>query len=450
MLDLLKSLEIHRYNCEIIDIRLEEDYNCSVAFYQKELFNVNEEVKTGAFIRVFSEGKWYYSSTTKLNEIEKELQNLLKTAGISTKKDSLKNIKYSTNIHKTIDDSFIYLKSIKEKKEFLDEIRPHIENDPLIVQPYLIWNDLAKKKWYINNEGVCNYHDLAFSGILANYTIVDNGNIFNTSFHRTYQKGDDYLEYKNRLKDDVSEAKLFVNVETIKPGKYPVVLSPEATGIFAHESFGHKSEADFMIGDKSMEEEWSIGKKVANDIVSIIDDGNDGTNTGFCPVDDEGNKKEKVYLIKNGILSGRLHSQETATILNESPTGNARAINFLYEPIVRMTCTYIEKGDLSFDELIKPIKKGFFIKKLAHGSGMSTFTLAVNRAFEIENGKITGPVKINMATGTVFDTLYNIEALSNEVVIESSIFGGCGKNEQWPLSVSYGGPYVRLSELNLS
>ncbi|WP_276318583.1 hypothetical protein [Marinitoga lauensis] len=40
------------------------------------------------------------------------------------------------------------------------------------------------------------------------------------------------------------------------------MLSPEAAGVFAHESFGHKSEADFMIGDEKMKEEWQIGKKV--------------------------------------------------------------------------------------------------------------------------------------------------------------------------------------------
>ena len=53
-------------------------------------------------------------------------------------------------------------------------------------------------------------------------------------------------------------------------------------------------------------------------------------------------KAKKTYLIKDGILTGRLHSATTAASLNEELTGNARALNFEFEPIVRMTTTYIE------------------------------------------------------------------------------------------------------------
>lgn len=48
----------------------------------------------------------------------------------------------------------------------------------------------------------------------------------------------------------------------VEPGKYPVVLSPEAAGVFAHESFGHKSESDFMLSDEAMRDEWQLGKTV--------------------------------------------------------------------------------------------------------------------------------------------------------------------------------------------
>ena len=47
-------------------------------------------------------------------------------------------------------------------------------------------------------------------------------------------------------------------------------------------------------------------------------------------------------LIKNGVLTNRLHSRETAAKMNEKPTGNARAISYASEPIVRMTNTYME------------------------------------------------------------------------------------------------------------
>ena len=96
--------------------------------------------------------------------------------------------------------------------------------------------------------------------------------------------------------------------------------------MFAHESFGHKSESDFMLGDENMKKEWTLGKKVGADILSIYDSGEE-EGSGYVPFDDEGTRTQKTYLIKNGVLTGRLHSAATAADLEEEVTGNARAIN---------------------------------------------------------------------------------------------------------------------------
>jgi len=273
---------------------------------------------------------------------------------------------------------------------------------------------------------------------------------FNSNFLKSGQYIQDFEDYTTELEKDIEEARLFIEAPTIKAGKYPVILSEETAGVFAHESFGHKSEADFMIGDDQMKKEWEIGKKVANDILSIVDEGSTRMISGYVPVDDEGNPKKKVYLIKNGILSSRLHSYETAKELNEENTGNARAINFFYEPIVRMCNTYIEAGNSTFEELCAGIKDGFYVKKIIHGSGLSTFTLAVNRAWRIKNGKLAEPVKVKLITGSVFQTLNDIDGLSNTVIISSSAIGGCGKMEQWPLPISMGGPKIRVKQMMVS
>jgi TldD protein len=153
-------------------------------------------------------------------------------------------------------------------------------------------------------------------------------------------------------------------------------------------------------------------------------------------------------LIKNGCLSGRLHSAETAAALDEELTGNARAVSFEFEPVVRMTTTYILPGRLSFDELLSGIKEGLYVDSLNHGSGMSTFTLAPCRAYMIRDGKIAEPVKISVVTGSVFQTLNEIEGLTEEFKLLSFALGGCGKMEQYPLPVGFGGPYVRIRSLN--
>ena len=253
----------------------------------------------------------------------------------------------------------------------------------------------------------------------------------------------------DKIKDFAAELENFLlHAKPVQAGVYPVILSPTAAGVFAHESFGHKSEADFMLGDETMKREWQLGKKVGADMLSIYDSGAE-EGSGYVPFDDEGTRAQKTYLIKNGVLTGRLHSAETAADLEEEVTGNARAINCEFEPIVRMTSTVIEAGSTPVEELFSRVKHGYFIKSYKHGSGMSTFTIAPNRAYEIVDGKIGAPAKIAVISGNVFETLDLIDGLSDRAEIISSIFGGCGKNEQFPLNVSFGGPYVSVSKINV-
>ena len=204
-----------------------------------------------------------------------------------------------------------------------------------------------------------------------------------------------------------------------------------------------------MLGDERMKDAWQIGTKVAAANVSIVDEGLTPDITGYHPIDDEGVPSQKTYLIKDGILQGRLHSLTTAAELGEAPTGNARAMNFEFEPIVRMTNTYIEPGNQSFDEMIRGIDQAIYLEGVKHGSGLSTFTIAPLRAYWIRNGKIADPVKVSVVSGTVFETLMQIEGLSDGVTIHSSAFGGCGKNDQFPLEISDGGPAIVVSKMQV-
>jgi TldD protein len=114
-----------------------------------------------------------------------------------------------------------------------------------------------------------------------------------------------------------------------------------------------------------------------------------------------------------------------------------------------MTTTYIEKGNRPLADIVAEIDNGIYVDNIKHGSGMSTFTIAPARAYKIENGKITTPVKISVVTGNVFETLGEVDAVSEEFDLLSFVGGGCGKMEQYPLPVGFGGPYTRVKKLNV-
>ena len=78
---------------------------------------------------------------------------------------------------------------------------------------------------------------------------------------------------------------------------------------------------------------------------------------------------------------------------------------------------------------------------------MSTFTIAPARAYRIRGGKPAEPVLVSVISGNVMQTLHQIDGATAETELHSLFTGGCGKMEQWPLRVAFGGPYLRVRGL---
>ena len=140
---------------------------------------------------------------------------------------------------------------------------------------------------------------------------------------------------------------------------------------------------------------------------------------------------------------GRLHSRETAAKMGEAPTGNARAIGPQFPPIVRMTNTYIEPQQTTFDEIVAEIDDGVYTKSWYGGmTSMEMFTFSAGEAYRIRNGRVEELLRPVVLSGNLFETLENIDAIGND--LEMNQGGGCGKGGQSPLAVSNGSPHIRI------
>jgi len=230
-------------------------------------------------------------------------------------------------------------------------------------------------------------------------------------------------------------------------GPQTVVLRPDFAGVFAHEAFGHLSEADFLYENPKMRDLMQLGREMGPKELSIIDDGSLAGRTGSLTYDDEGTPAGKTMLIQDGILAGHLHSRETAAKMGEKPTGNARAIGRGREPIVRMTNTYIDAGPLTREELFAGVDDGIYCCSMLGGQTMmEMFTFSAAYGYRIRNGQIGELVRDIVLTGNVFETLHRIDGLADDLQIRES-GGGCGKGGQSPLPVTFGGPHVRIRDV---
>lgn len=434
------------------DVRIEDVNYSEITYRNGELTQNLKRNYKGGFIRIFDGSRWYYSSTTDVDNIQDEIDKLELMAKENESimaHPIVKKFEVNKGEFLHFKENDILNVGQEEKLNMLKSFFPLIEEREEVKMWQAVYLDRKIIKEFYSSKGANLKFDYQTCGISLGYVLNVEGKVLRSSCDKTVVDFDELKGLHEKLKETLNRDIEFVkHAKPVKPGKYTVIFAPVATGVFTHESFGHKSEADFMIGDETMMKEWPIGKKVGADNLSIVDTGTT-LGSGFIPFDDEGTKAKKNYLIKNGILTGRLHSTATSASLNEELTGNARAINFEFEPIVRMTTTYIEPGEKTKEELISEVKEGILVVDINHGSGMSTFTIAPRISYMIRDGKIAEPVNISVITGNVMETLHEIDGISKEVEILSFTLGGCGKMEQFPLPVGLGGPYIRVSNVTV-
>lgn len=434
------------------DVRVEERFTTSIRYRNGALEQSSSATTKRAFIRVYDGKLWYYASTYRPEAVQEELDKLYAMATPDpavSESPVVKRLQANRATVIRFADACVKDIPIERKRALVEGMFPAAQRSEYVKMYVGSYADRYSLYEFCSSKGAELKYDMQLCGARLSLSLANGSDNFSDGLFETYDSFDRLDMNENKITAFVDELETFLlHAKGVQAGVYPVILSPMAAGIFAHESFGHKSEADFMLGDAAMKKEWTLGKKVGSELLSIYDSGLEA-GSGYVPFDDEGTAAKKTYLIRNGVLTGRLHSAETAADLGEAVTGNARAVSCEYEPIVRMTSTVIEAGTIPVAELFSRVKHGYYIKSCKHGSGMSTFTIAPARAYEIVDGKIGDPVKIAVISGNVFETLNLIDGLSDKAEILSSIFGGCGKNEQYPLSVAYGGPYVSVSKMNV-
>ncbi|MCW6168460.1 MAG: TldD/PmbA family protein [Thermoplasmatales archaeon] len=266
----------------------------------------------------------------------------------------------------------------------------------------------------------------------------------------------DSLNLAKRIEDDAKGLKESADARQAKEGDYDIIVGPEISGITAHESCGHPTEYDRIIGREGAQagESFLTGKKfpyrVGSDEVSIIDDPTYPLSYGFYRYDDEGTPSRKRYLYKNGMTNEFILNRESAYLLNTESNGGGRSSSWDMEPLARMSTTYIEPGDYSFEELIEGIKHGIYIKSFTE---WNIDDIRFNEkyvgkdAFYIENGKITSRVKRPTIETNTIKFYSSVDAVGKDLEFTA---GTCGKGDpEQGVEVWMGGPHIRLRKVHI-
>ena len=232
-------------------------------------------------------------------------------------------------------------------------------------------------------------------------------------------------------------------------GAYPLVVGPGWGGVLVHECFGHGMEGDTIQRGTSIRA-TQMGQRVAARGVTIVDSGLVPYSRGSFRVDDEGTVAQRTVLVEDGILVGYLWDWLNAKLSGNRPTGNGRRNSYRDFPLCRMTNTYIDAGPDAPETLIAPIRQGLYCKSLGGGSvnpADGNFSFQVTEAYQIEDGRLTWPVRDATLTGNGNDAMLKIDAVANDLRIDGTT-GSCGKDGQWK-PVGVGQPTVRFTEFTV-
>ncbi|MDO8615431.1 MAG: TldD/PmbA family protein [Dehalococcoidia bacterium] len=345
---------------------------------------------------------------------------------------------------------------LARKKELLDGYNDLMLSTAGVTSTNIVYSDAHKRVVFASSEG--SYIEQERIDVVSRLaaTARKNGDMQQSSMSLGALGDFTYIEEMEETARGLGRRAVeLLSASYVKAGTYPVVLDPVLAGVFCHEAFGHLSESDHVYENERMKEIMVLGRRFGQPHLNIADGAAVPGLRGSYRYDDEGVPARKTDLIRDGILVGRLHSRETAGKMGEPLSGNARALDYRFPPIVRMTNTYIEPGTLDFEELIADIKEGVYARNWFGGTtSMEMFTFSAGEAYMIRDGKIAELLRPPKLTGNLFSTLLNIDALGNDMEVPSgdgeprgwNQGGGCGKMGQMPLPVSNGSPHIRIQD----
>jgi TldD protein len=409
---------------------------------------LSQEGSGGVCLRARKGGAWGYASTVALDKkaLLESASFAVRNAGLGTAKGKpipeVKGRKAKVAAPVKIHPSKVPL---EEKLALAWDLESAQRFDKRIVNSNAFYMEGTKHSALVNSFGASLEWEEARVRAMAQ-TVASNGE--RSEIFYKIKDGSGGFELVKTLdasamgKSTAEEAIKMLSAEKCPSGPAVAITNPQITGLLAHEVMGHASEADEIVKKRSFLT-GIVGKKVANEQITMVDDGTRKGAFGFIPFDDEGTPASRTVIIKNGVYQGYMQDLETAAEMGVKPTGNGRAQDFSRRVFVRMTNTFFEAGDWTLDEMVEGVKHGVLTDQFI--SGMEDpvgggFEAKALRGFLIENGRITKMLRGFALTGKALQILQTTDAVGKEVELDG---GMCGKGVEDYVPVSSGGPYCR-------
>jgi len=272
-----------------------------------------------------------------------------------------------------------------------------------------------------NSQGVFTYHTQTNADF---QTVVMSNDSSGRAQESAWKVAD--LDAESLGKQAIDAAMRGHNPVKIDPGEYTVVLEHYVTeDLLGSLNFSGMSAQAVNEGRSWMNDR--IGQQLMSPQVSIWDDGLD-TSGSPLPFDFEGVPKQRVDIVRQGVVMGPVYDRYTGAKMGKPSTGHAPPINFRgFGPLALNL--FMASGDKSVQDMIASTEKGLYINRfwytrIVHPRECVMTGMTRDGVFMIENGELTFPVKNLRFTMSYVKALDNVEAVGKEAHLIVGEFGG--------------------------
>jgi TldD protein len=406
---------------------------------------------TGIVFRMLKKGEWRETAFGDLRDKGKIIEETKRAASFSP---------ISTHSIQKICESEPWKTDVKitgkkdprdvSPREKIETVRRFYEiaknYDPRIINVDSNYREVLDESVFVNSEGSELHQELSRVHLSVASVAKENDRLeYDYSFDgRTggFEAVEEFLTEED-VRNISKSAIDLLSSHQVPTGTFNVLLDPGMTATFAHESFGHGCEADQVLRGRSYLVNY-LNKKLGPENFNLFDDGTLTSGTGSIVFDDEGTPSHKTPIVENGVLRHFIHDRMSAEKMKDNPTGNARRESYKRMIYVRMTNTYIEPGDYTFDELIRETKDGIYLEHWNSGTEDpigGNMQLKSKKSWRIKNGEIGEPFSTTVLSGKVLEFMANIKGITRPSDFEVGP-GFCGKGHEDMVTVGSGGSFL--------
>lgn len=321
------------------------------------------------------------------------------------------------------------------------------------------------EKLFVNTLGAHLWQSITHVGAWMGATARDDtGYAYRRSFGEMSQGGWEEIERLNVLEESERvgrEAAELVVAPWAPAGPKTVILASDFVSLLVHESCGHPTELDRVLGWEAafagtsflmpdMRGKFQYGSPLVNMTADSLLPGGLGT-FGW---DEEGTAAQRTPIVREGIFTGYLTSRESALALGEVSNGCGRAISWGRIPIVRMVNLSLEPGRGSLESLISQVDDGLYVETPSSWSlddKRMNFHFSAELCREIKGGKLGELRKGAAFQGRTPQFWGSVQAIAGPEEWHLRGFPHCAKGEPLQLCpVSHGASPILVQGLHMS